>query len=136
MLNEERVKHMTKLAFYETKGGTEEIKISAYYKKEYINFNMWCSIIWMTLAFAAFVIMLGLTFAKDLIEDLSRQRLTVVVIAISIIYLILLVSYIILSRKHYRKKHARAYHRVKRFKQDLQELEHMYEKEDYNGETI
>ena len=36
MLNEERVKHMTKLAFYESKGGSEDLKVSFCYKKKYI----------------------------------------------------------------------------------------------------
>ena len=37
MLNEERVKHMIKLADYETKGGKEEQKITSFYKKDYIS---------------------------------------------------------------------------------------------------
>ena len=38
MLNEERVKHMVKLAFYETTDGKEELKAGSYYKKDYINY--------------------------------------------------------------------------------------------------
>ena len=39
-------------------------------------------------------------------------------------------------RKFYKKKHARAHHRVTKFKEGLSELEIMYEKEDNNGENI
>ena len=48
MLNEKRVKHMVKLASYEEKGGTEEIKISSYFRKDYVSFNVLVSLLWVT----------------------------------------------------------------------------------------
>lgn len=136
MLNEERVKHMVKLAFYETKSGNEEIKISSYFKKDYINFNMWWSIIWMTIAYIILVVLLGLTFMSTLLDELTITKIVLIGIATVAIYIALLITYIVVSRKFYKRKHARAYHHVKQFKEDLAELELMYEKEDNNGEII
>ena len=39
MLNERRVKHMVKLASYESKRGKEDMKINSYFKKDYVSFN-------------------------------------------------------------------------------------------------
>ena len=40
--------------------------------------------------------------------------------------------YVSRIKKIHKKKHARAFHHAKRFKEELDELEKMYEKEDNN----
>ena len=130
MLNEERVKHMTKLAFYETKGGSDDMKISFYYKKDYIGFNTFWSALWMTIAYIALVVMVVITFMNGLLETLSSKQLMVIILSFFGIYFILLIAYVRYAKQIYKKKHARAYHRVKKFKDELEQLEKMYEKED------
>lgn len=39
MLNESKVKLMTRMAMYESKQGEEDFKISSYYKKDYRSFH-------------------------------------------------------------------------------------------------
>ena len=136
MLNEERVKRMAKLALYETKGGSEEIKISSYFKKDYISINVWFSILWMTVAYVVFLALLGVAFMNLLMESMTMTLLIAIVVGSVVLYIALLITYIVLTRKLYKKRHARAYHRVKKFKQELEELEALYEKEDGNAEVI
>lgn len=136
MLNEQRVKHMVKLAFYESKTGKEDLKISSYYKKDYISFNMWWSIVWLTMAYTILMVLLGITFVPGLIEMIGTFNVLLIGIAVFMVYIILLITYIMVSRRFYRKKHARAYHYVKRFKKGLETLTKMYEEEDVNGETF
>lgn len=136
MLNEQRVKHMVKLAFYESKNGKEDLKISSYYKKDYISLNMWWSIVWLTVAYTIFMVLLGVTFVPELIETIGAVNVMLIGIAVVMVYIILLITYIMISRRFYKKKHARAYHHVKKFKKGLETLATMYEKEDINGETF
>ena len=136
MLNEERVKRMTKLALYETRGGSEELKISSYFKKDYISMNVLSSVIWLTIAYAVALALLGVSFMNILMENLTIQLLVAIVVISILLYVALLITYIVLTRKLYKKRHARAYHRVKKFKQDLVELESLYEKEDGDAEVI
>ena len=130
MLNEERVKHMTKLAFYEAKGGSEDLKVSFYYKKDYIGFQTFWSIFWMTIAFIALTALLVLSFMGNILEELSSGQLATIIFALLGIYLVLLIAYVRYARTISKKRHARAYHRVKRFKDELEQLEKMYEKEE------
>lgn len=132
MLNEERVKHMTKLAFYETKGGSDDMKISFYYKKDYIGFNTFWSVFWMTVAYITLVVIAWITFMSGLLETLSSKQIMTIVLSFIGIYLVLLIAYIRFAKNIYKRRHARAYHRVKRFKDELEQLEKMYEKEDDN----
>ena len=48
MLDEQKIKLMTKLAFYEKTQGKEDFKISEYYRKDYTSLHVICSILWVT----------------------------------------------------------------------------------------
>lgn len=132
MLNEERVKHMTKMAFYETKGGSDDLKIGAYYKKDYIGSNTFWSAFWMTIAYIAFIVTVIAAFLKNYFEDLQSKQLMIIGLSFFGIYLILLTVYTKCAKKIYKRKHALAYHRMRRFKDELEQLEKLYEKEDGN----
>ena len=132
MLNEERVKHMTKLAFYESKGGSEDLKVSFRYKKDYIGVNVFWSALWMTIAYIALVVLVIVTFMNGLFKGLSSQQLMALILSFLGIYCIILIAYIRYARHVYARTHAHAYHRMKKFKEDLEQLEKMYEKEDDN----
>ena len=45
MLDEQKIKLMTKLAFYEKREGKEDFKISEYYRKDYVSLHVICSIL-------------------------------------------------------------------------------------------
>ena len=136
MLNEERVKHMIKLADYETKGGKEELKISSYFKKDYISMNTMWTLLWMTVAYGLVVLTVWLALRELVTVELSQIQVLSLIILIASIYLALFITYLVAARRYYKRKHARAYHRVKKFKENLMVLEKMYEKEDQDAETI
>lgn len=132
MLNEKRVKHMVKLALYETKNGTEDIKASGFYKKDYVVINVLRTAVWMTIGYVLLTVLLLLSFMHLLVEDITMMKGIFLIIFIVVLYVGLLLAYILISRKFYREKHKRAYYHVKAFKRNLEELETMYEKEDIN----
>lgn len=132
MLNEERIKHMTKMAFYESKGGSDDLRVSSYYKKDYIGFNTFWSGLWMTISYIALVTIIVVTFMGNLMENWTSKQLMSIIFSFLGIYLVLLIAYVRYAKNIYKKRHARAYHRVKRFKEELEQLEKMYEKEDSN----
>lgn len=132
MLNEKRVKHMVKLALYETKNGKEEIKASGFYKKDYVGVNVLRTVVWMTIGYVFLTALLLLSFAHMLIEDITMMKGIFLIVFIVVLYVGLLITYIFASKRFYKEKHKRAYYQVKDFKKNLEELETMYEKEDVN----
>ena len=63
MLDEQKIKLMTKLAFYEKTQGKEDFKISEYYRKDYTSLHVICSILWVTVGYVclgALVVLAGL----------------------------------------------------------------------------
>ena len=133
MLNEKRVKHMVELAMYETKGGTEELKTSSYYKKDYVSFNVIWSIIWMTIAYLIVAVLFFIAKMEMLMNEFSLVMALKMAGGAIGIYVVLLVIYINVSKFFYKKKHARSYHRVKQFKKGLEILQDMYQEEKLNG---
>ena len=65
-------------------------------------------------------------------ETLSRPKILALSISFLGIYLIVLLAFIRRAKNKYKRQHARAYHRVEKFKDDLEQLEQMYDKEDCN----
>jgi len=108
MLNEERVKHMTKLAFYEAKGGEDDLKISFHYKKDYIGFNTFWSVFWMTVAYIVLVVFLILSLMDGIFDALSAKQLMAIILSFLGIYFILLIAYVRFAKQIYKRKHARA----------------------------
>ena len=129
MLNEKRVKHMVKLASFESQNGEEEMKISSYFRGDYISFNVLCTLLWATVGFIAIVGLLGITYMDVILEGLTIQRGIYMILALVIAYLIMLILYGIIAYFFYKKKHLSARNHVKKFGQGLEVLEKMYEKE-------
>ena len=129
MLNEKRVKHMVRLASYETKYGAEDIKVSTYFKNDYISMNLLFTFLWTTISYVMVVVLLGLTYMDVLLEDLTVRTIIIYGGAIVGVYLVLLITSLILAGIHYKKKHLQARKHMKIFREDLERLERMYEQE-------
>lgn len=129
MLNEERVRLMTKLASYEEKEGKEDFRISAYYRKDYVGIRTWQTFLWVT---AGYIMLMGIAVLANL--DVLMKHLTVSFVIIcggSVVvgYIVLVVIYAIIAHDLYQKKHNDARKRVKKYNRDLLRLIKMYEKE-------
>lgn len=75
MLNESKVKLMTRMAMYESKQGEEDFKISSYYKKDYRSFHTIATIIWVTVGYAVAVGIGVIAFLDELMKNLNMQFL-------------------------------------------------------------
>lgn len=129
MLNEKRVKHMVKLASYETKYGTEDIKVSTYFKNDYISLNLLFTFLWTTVSYAIIVVLLGLSYMDLLLEDLTMQRIIYMGGAVVGCYVLLLVVTLIIAGRYFKKRHLSARKHMKTYRANLEKLDHMYEQE-------
>lgn len=130
MLNEKRVKHMVKLASYEEKGGTEEIKISSYFRKDYVSFNVLVSLLWVTLGYLSLVALICFAIMEKFVENMSFTNMVLLIVTIVAGYLFTLLGYGAGALRFYKKKHQKASHGVKKYIRDLEVLEKMYEREE------
>ena len=123
---------MTELAFYETNGGAEEIKIDTTPKNIYILKNVAYTLLWMTLAYIMMAIFAYQAFVSYVFTSMTKQQMILVLAFMGIAYVSLAVVYGIKATYHYKKKHMNAHYHVRDFKKKLAELERMYEEENGN----
>lgn len=130
MLNEKRVKHMVKLAFYETKNWSEDLKVSSYFRGDYISFNVLCTLIWATIGFGIIAGLLGIAYMDVILESLTIKKGLLLILGLIVVYIVMLIVYGVIAYRYYKKKHLLARNNAKQFGHGLEALEKMYEKED------
>ena len=129
MLNEERIKLMTKMAAYEADEGKKNVAIGNYFRGDYIGLQVIKSIISATIAF---VIVFGLfvfyvfeVFMSDIYKmDLLGFGRTVITA-----YLIFVAVYALISYMIYTYRYAKARKSLKMYYNNLKKLAYLYDKE-------
>lgn len=129
MLNEKRVKHMVKLASYDTKYGSEDMKVSTYFKNDYISLNLLFTFLWTTISYAILAVLLGLSYMDLLLEDLTLQKLLYIGGTVIGAYIVILTVTLIIAGRYFKKKHLKARKHMKVYRANLDTLDHMYEQE-------
>ena len=129
MLNENKVKVMTKMAMYENRQGAEDKKINMYYKRDYVSFKTLVSAMWMTIGYAVVVALVACIYFDEILKRMSVDFLIAFIVAIVVLYLAILLLYVIGASQFYKRKYTDARRRLKKFNQNLTRLNRMYEKE-------
>lgn len=130
MLDERKVKLMTRLAFYEQKQGQEDFRISAYYRKDYTSFHVICSVLWITIGYACALGLAVTAGMESLLERMSGGLLVLLFILVLAGYIALVVFYIGVSTHVFSKKHKDARQRVKKYNYGLTKLLKIYSRMD------
>ncbi|WP_337606514.1 hypothetical protein [Claveliimonas sp.] len=129
MLDKRKVRLMTKLALYEQKEGREDMKISAYYKKDYISMKTVATILWTTVGYGCVILLIGLAAMNSLLENLTLTTMLVLAAVAVVAYVAALIVTILVTRKISSGKHRDARMRMKRYNHGLIRLLKIYEKE-------
>lgn len=129
MIDEKKVKLMTRMASYENNEGREDIKISAYYRKDYASIHMVYSILWVTIGYGCLAGLAGICLFDKLMDSLSMSTVMTLGIGAVAGYFVVVIVYAVVTRTMYSKKHQKARMRVKKYNHDLARLLKIYEKE-------
>ena len=129
MLDEKKVKLMTRLAFYEQTQGKEDFKVSAYYRKDYASLHTICSIIWVTVGYICAVGLIFLAGMDNFLSSMSFGMMFLMLGILVLVYLFLLILYGVIASHIFNKKHRESRQRVKKYNNDLTRLLKLYERE-------
>ena len=95
MLNNRKIRLMTKLALYEEKEGKEDISLSKYYKTDFVRLEILKTIIAITFGYLLILIMTAVYFSEKLIEEAVVLDYKSMGMRILGIYIMLLTIYIV-----------------------------------------
>ena len=129
MLDNRRIRLMSRMALYEKESTKEDLKISSYYKRDYTSLNTLISIMWITVGYVMAAALIVLCNLESLLENLTITKM-ILIAAIAVAgYLVLVIIYCVCASSFYAEKHNSAKRRVKKYYRDLVRLEKMGIKE-------
>ena len=129
MLDVKRIRLMARMAQYEKNDIRKDMKISTYYKKDYVSLNTLITILWMTVGYGILAALLAVCFMDELMENLTITKVTYLGVGVGGGYIALLIIYIICANVFYRGRHNREKQRVRKYYRDLSRLGKMEVKE-------
>ena len=130
MINEEKVKIMTKLAMYEQGKGRKHLPVSKYYRSDYIGLALIKNFFLVTIGYVMAIAAVAVYFGEYLMENLHKMDLVSLGIYIIIGYVAALVGYSILTYIQYSVKYFKAKKSVKEYYTQLTELSKIYTREE------
>lgn len=129
MLNEDRIKLMTKMAAYEEREGKKEIPISKFFRIDYVTSNMLKTGISITVAFIIIAAMWIFYKADFFITNINKMDLFVLAESVLKYYIILLAGYLTIAYFVYMAKYNHAKRDVKKYYGQLKNLSKLYDDE-------
>lgn len=130
MINEEKVKIMTKLAMYEQGIGRKHLPVSKYYRSDYIGLALIKNFFLVTIGYVLIVAAVAVYFGEYLLENIHKMNIVALGAYVLIGYVIALVGYSILTYIQYSVRYYRAKKSVREYYSQLTELNKIYARED------
>lgn len=129
MLNEERIRLMTKMACYEANEGRKNVAIGNYFRGDYIGLQVIKSIIGATIAYVIIFAMFIFYDFEVFTADLYKMDLFGFAKSVVLYYLIFTAAYAVISYGVYTYRYTKARKSLKTYYNNLKKLAYMYEKE-------
>lgn len=130
MINEEKVKIMTKIAMYEQGKGRRYLPVSKYYRSDYIGLALIKNFFLVTIGYALAIAAVAVYFGEYLMENIHKMNLVSMGIYIIVGYAVVLVVYSVLTYIQYSVRYYKAKKSVREYYSQLTELSKIYVREE------
>lgn len=130
MINEEKVKIMTKIAMYQQGKGRRYLPVSKYYRSDYIGLALIKNFFLVTIGYALAIAAVAVYFGEYLMENIHKMNLVSMGIYIIVGYAVVLVVYSVLTYIQYSVRYYKAKKSVREYYSQLTELSKIYVREE------
>lgn len=130
MLNEKRIRLMTKLARYENGQGKEDLRIGRYYRGDYLGMALFKNFFLTSIGYAVVLGMIAAYFSDYLMDNVHKMNLVMLAVAVVGGYIITMAVYSVVTYTIYSLRYSRAKRGIKAYDQKLSELAGLYEREE------
>jgi len=130
MLNEKKIKIMMDLSRYENKHGKEELKISRYYRSDYLAFALFRNFFLTTLGYAIVIGLIALYYLEYLLDNIQNMDIMYLAGVVIVGYILLIAIYSIATYAKYSMKYKKGRRGVHLYDRKLAELLELYGKDD------
>ncbi len=130
MLNNDKIRTMTRLAIYEEGQGIQDDKVNGYFKNDYIVGHMVGSFVSGTVAFALVVMIYCIYNYDAVIEGIFENALGGIIASGIIAYAAFMIFFLAVTFVVYHYRYSAAKKRLSRYGRRLEHLKISYEKEE------
>ncbi|SES79320.1 hypothetical protein [[Clostridium] polysaccharolyticum] len=129
MLNEKKIRLMTRLSLFEEYEGKEEIKIDRYYKIDYIRYQILKSMLCVTLGYVLILLAVFVYQSEYILDNITSIAYKSVGVYILTGYLFLLLFYSFITGIVSCFRYERSRKKMKKYKKNLKTLKLLCEEE-------
>lgn len=127
MLNEEKIKLMTRMAAYEENEGKRSMQIGNYFRSDYIGLQVMKSVISATIAFAIVIAMYIFYDFESVMKEIYQVDLLATGKQILIAYVVFVGIYAVITYMIYAYRYTKAKKSLKKYYTHLTELSGFYD---------
>ena len=129
MLNNRKVRLMTKLAIYEKEDGKEDIRLGKYYRVDYVRYQMLKTLVAVTFGYLILVLLTIIYNAEYLIAEAVKMDYAAIGRTMLGIYLVLVLVFVGIAGIGYTVKYNRSRKKLGKYYQMLKRLRTIYREE-------
>jgi hypothetical protein len=133
MLNNKKIRIMTKLALFEQRDGKEDIRMGKYYKTDYVRLQILKTIVSVTVGYLLILMLIGMYKAEYIISNLVTFNFIRIGQYILGFYIMLMTIFIAGSIIGYSLKYDKSRKNLSKYYKSLKKLSSFYQDEKANG---
>lgn len=130
MVNEERLRHMIKLAQFDQNDGEVCKPMTQYARKDYVELQMLKSFVTGSLSYALVFGLWALRSLEELFQMITGMEIKAVVIALVLSYVVFMAIYLGVTYIVFCVKYTNGRKKVKKYYGSLKKVNQMYEREE------
>ena len=130
MLNNDKIKVMTKLAIFENGKGKEDIKLSKYYKRDYVRMQILNTVVYATIGYGLVLLLIGIYQSEYLIREAVKLDYQSIGIYILGLYIMTLTISILATVIGYTLKFEKSRKKLAGYNRGLKYLLKIYKQEE------
>lgn len=127
MLNQERIKLMTKMAAYEENEGKKYMSIGSYFRSDYMGMQVIRSVISGTLAFFLLAGLYVYYHFETMMQDIYKMDLLLLGRRVLFYYIVFIAAYSVITYVIYSFRYSRAKRSLKHYYYHLKQLAAIYD---------
>ena len=129
MLNNKKIRVMTKLALYEQTEGKEDIRLGKYFKTDYVRLQVLKTVVGVTVGYALILLMIGMYKAEYIISKAVTLDYVRIGQTILGFYIMIMTVYVISAIFGYSLKYDKSRKHLSKYYNSLKKLSNIYREE-------
>ncbi len=130
MVNEERLRHMIKMAAFDKNDGKECRPMAEYARADYVSLQLLRSFISGTIGFGLILVLWVMYSLEYIMEEINKIDIVGFATSIGIKYLIFMLVYLIITYLVYNSRYTAGRRKVKKYYSNLKNVNKIYARED------